>query len=297
MRLSLIYILISTLIVTACKQQEDQTNEDNTVEKTTISSLQGKYIRVANNDRAGVEKYVTIIKEIEFKGSHCHFKYLGTPMSGKFEVDEGFVYISTGGELGMLSLEVIDGDQLEGEGFIHGTFKREGTFDPSILEPKRRNSTTDYTKPKSIREPEETNEEKVSTTINEPSYSNNPFSSNSSSNSSPFGDGGTENAASYGNGAGSGDSGNGLSTTKRTRLNDVQLDDLNYNQDVTIYLMLNIDASGKIVSINHIAGKSTTTDQNIINRVKMAVKNQVKYSKDPGASLTTVYYTIRINAN
>ena len=47
-------------------------------------------------------------------------------MSGKYSVDEGYVYIEVGGDLGTLSLEIVSANQLEGEGWINGSFMREG---------------------------------------------------------------------------------------------------------------------------------------------------------------------------
>jgi len=292
--LSLFFFFSLALI--SCKTDINTKEEKPTIE-VNAESLKGKFIRVSDNDRGGIEGGFKLIKEIEFKGNFCHFNYVTIKMSGKYQVDDGFVYIETGGELGILSMEIVSNDQLEGEGFIHGTFKREGTFDPSILESKKNTSKTDYTKPKVIRESIEQKSIGVSTTSDNPNNSDNPFGTNNISSSSPFGDGGTGSGSSYGNGSGEGVGGSGPAPITRIRLNDVQLNDLNYNENVSVYLKLVIDAEGKVVSASNVSGKSTTTDQVLINKILYAAKNQVKYNKDPGASLTSVYYTVRINAN
>lgn len=292
--LSLFFFFSLALI--SCKTDSNPT-EENPTSEINAESLKGKFIRVSDNDRGGIEEGFKLIKEIEFKGNFCHFNYVTIKMSGKYEVDEGFVYIETGGELGILSLEIVGSDQLEGEGFIHGTFKREGTFDPSILDAKKNVSKTDYTKPKVSESSIEQKSVNVSTPSNDPSSSNNPIGSSNDANSSPFGEGGTGSGSSYGYGSGNGVDGNGPTTNARIRLNEVQLNDLNYNQDVSIYLKLVIDAEGNVVSASNVSGKSTTTDPVLINKILYAVRKQVKYNKDPGASFTSVYYTVRIDAN
>ena len=88
------------------------------------SNINGKYIKIKSNNRGGLLLSGGLISELDFKNNHCHFVYLGMPMSGKYEIDKGSVYIYTGGVLGTLSLEVVDENTLEGEGLIAGTFNR-----------------------------------------------------------------------------------------------------------------------------------------------------------------------------
>lgn len=284
------------LALISCENDSSPTEEKRS-SKENAESIKGKFIRVSDNDKGGIEGGFKLIKEIEFKGNFCHFNYSTIKMSGKYEVDEGFVYIETGGELGILSLEIVNSDHLEGEGFIHGTFKREGTFDSSILDSKKNTTKTDYSKPKLIKESTEQKSETVSTNSNDPSNSDNPFGSSNNSNFSPFTDGGTGKAYSNDYGSGTGVGGNEPSITKRIRMNDVQLYDLKYDQDVTVYLKLVIDAEGNVANASYVAGKSTTSDQALISKIVNAVKTQVKYNKVPGAALTSVFYTVRINAN
>jgi hypothetical protein len=131
---------------------------------------------------------------------------------------------------------------------------------------------------------------------NDPStsqQSNNPFASGGSGNGDSGGDGDT-----FGGDSGTGTGGNGGGGTGkgRVRLNDVNIANLVYNSDEKIYLKLVIDAQGNVVQVINLKGKTTTTDQILINKVKVAVKKQVKYNKESGAPLVAVYYTVKINA-
>lgn len=131
---------------------------------------------------------------------------------------------------------------------------------------------------------------------NDPSttqQSDNPFASGGSGNGNSGGDGDT-----FGGDSGTGTGGNGGSGTGkgRVRLNDVNINNLIYNSDEKIFLKLVIDAQGNVVQVINLKGKTTTTDQILINKVKVAVKKQVKYNKEPGAPLAAVYYTVKINA-
>ncbi len=121
--------------------------------------------------------------------------------------------------------------------------------------------------------------------------SNNPFGSGgnngqSGSGTSPFGsDTGTGGTGPGGSGGGEG----------RVRLNDPSFDHIATDVDVTIYLKLTVNEDGVVVAAQSTA-KTTTTDQRIINQVIASVKNQVKYSKYPGAGLVTQYLTVKLNA-
>ncbi len=139
-------------------------------------------------------------------------------------------------------------------------------------------------------------------TTNSPNSQNTPTSTQQSNN--PFGDGGADGGdgggtgGTFGSDTGTGTGGHGGSGSGkgRVRLNDVNINDLNYNTDEKIHLKLLIDAEGNVVQIHNIKDKTTTTDGILINKVIQAVKKQVKYNKDPGAALAYVYYTIAINA-
>lgn len=139
-------------------------------------------------------------------------------------------------------------------------------------------------------------------TTNDPNSQNDP--SNSQQSDNPFADGG--NGGGTGGGSGDtfgGDSGEGTdgnggngSGEGRVRLNNVNITNLQYNSDEKIYLKLIIDAQGNVVQVVNLKGKTTTSDQILINKVKVAVQKQVKYNKQQGAPLAAVYYTVGINA-
>jgi len=134
--------------------------------------------------------------------------------------------------------------------------------------------------------------------------SNNASSTTQQSNN-PFGTGGDGGGKGSGSGkgfgndrgsaAGPGSGGNG-SGEGRTRLNNPSVDHIETDINVSIYLKMTINEAGEVVSANNLASKTTTTDQRIINQVISAVKNQVKYSKDPGAGLVSVFLTVKVNA-
>lgn len=139
---------------------------------------------------------------------------------------------------------------------------------------------------------------------------NNTTTSNSQNTSTstqqstnPFGTGGSDGKGGSGSGGpfgddkgtgGSGPGGPG-SGEGRIRLNDPQVEHITTNVNVTIYLKITINADGNVVSAIS-TSKTTTTDQRIINQVIAAVKSQVKYNKDPGASLATTFLTVKVNA-
>ena len=123
--------------------------------------------------------------------------------------------------------------------------------------------------------------------------SNNPFGSGGSSNEGT-GSGvfGKDNAGISGNGPGGVGDGKG-----RVRLNDPKTDDIESNDNHTIYLQVTVNSEGRVVDAKSISSKTTTTDQRIINQVISAVKYQVRYNPKPGAALELRYETIRLNAN
>ncbi len=286
------YLLIAlTISIYGCKTESTELAEQ--TENINIDSIKGKFIRVSDNDRAGIEGVFKLIRDIEFKGNYCHFTYVTIKMSGKYEIDGNFIYIDTGSELGILSLEIINNNQLEGEGFIHGTFKREGTFKPEeTKKSKEKTNSKIETKTHQAEAPLQT----TTTTINSSSHSND---SKMTSSDSPFGFGGREsNNTGDGNGYGVGiaDPGGTGGGPRRVRLNEPNIENLNSDVDAKISLKLTIDAGGNVVHAQNIASNTTTTNQILINKVIDAVRKQVKYNKEPGAPLSTVFMTISIQA-
>jgi hypothetical protein len=79
-------------------------------------------------------------------------------------------------------------------------------------------------------------------------------------------------------------------------LNNVSIDHLENDHDATIYFKLTIDANGDVLSAL-VTPKTTTTDQQLINKVKEAVIQQVKFSKSPGSAPTIMFYTVKIDGN
>jgi hypothetical protein len=139
---------------------------------------------------------------------------------------------------------------------------------------------------------------------NQNTNNSNNSSSSTQKSTNPFGDGGNGGGKGGGSGSGFGnDSGNGSgpgsgdgSGAGRTRLNNPSVDHIETDVNVTINLKLTVNGNGEIVSASNIASRTTTTDQRIINQVITAVKSQVKYSKDPGAGLVTMFLTVKVNA-
>lgn len=172
------------------------------------------------------------------------------------------------------------------------------TNDPVVSEPKPQTQQV-LTKPKNPKTQTNTGQSTNQTAEN----SNNTSSTTQASNN-PFGDGGSGGGKGGGKGgkfgndngtAGTGPGGNG-NGDGRTRLNDPSVDHIETNVNVTIHLKLTVNESGDVVSASNITSKTTTTDQRIINQVISAVKSQVKYNKDPGSGMVSVYLTVKINA-
>ena len=131
-------------------------------------------------------------------------------------------------------------------------------------------------------------------------------SSTTTQSNNPFGTGGDGGGNGSGSGTGfgndRGDGGDGTggngSGTGRIRLNNLNTDQIKSSENATIYLTLTINAEGKVVSAKSISSKTTTTDTRLINQLITAVKAQIKYNKDPGAGLVTVYFpAVKLIAN
>ncbi len=100
-----------------------------------------------------------------------------------------------------------------------------------------------------------------------------------------------------GTGGDGGGNGSGAVGAGRTRLNNLNTDNIQSSENATIYLILTINAEGKVVSAKNISSKTTTTDTRLINQFISAVKDQIKYNKDPGAGLVSVYFSAKLIAN
>lgn len=89
-----------------------------------------------------------------------------------------------------------------------------------------------------------------------------------------------------------GRSGTSGSTSKRKRLNEVHLINVNVTETATIKLRLTIDADGNVTGVQNVKNGTTTNNESLIYQVADAVRKQVKYSKSPGAAPEKVDYTI-----
>ena len=139
---------------------------------------------------------------------------------------------------------------------------------------------------------------------NNTAQSSDASSSSVTKSNNPFGDGGDDGkegsgkGGPFGNddgksGTGPGGSGDGEG---RVRLNDPQVDNIKSDVECKVNLKLTINADGEVVNAILVSKNTTTTDQRIINQVKAAVLNQVKYNKEKGAPLVNVFLTVKIHA-
>lgn len=107
----ILFLILSILIFSGCT-------------KTTLS---GRYVKVKENNRGSELNLLklNLVKQVNFGDKVCRFDYFGTTISGEYTIDKNYVYIKVGGDLGTLSMEIIDDQTLEGEGWISGTFKKQ----------------------------------------------------------------------------------------------------------------------------------------------------------------------------
>jgi hypothetical protein len=170
--------------------------------------------------------------------------------------------------------------------------------DDPVTKPQTQQSITQNTKPR----PTQT------TTGGQANSTNAQNSQNQSSGGqpdNPFGPGGSGGGDGGGNGTGvgthDGSSGTGTgpgvgSGKGRTRLNNVDVNNISIETDASIYYKLTVDAEGNVVSYSNLKSKTTTTNQTLINKIGVAIKKQVKYSKAPGSPLVYQFYTIHVKA-
>lgn len=125
----------------------------------------------------------------------------------------------------------------------------------------------------------------------------NPFGSggggNSGTGSGVFG---KDSGPYLGGGTGTHGSGTGTGTGERIRLNNINTDNIEFDQTCVVALKLTVNAEGDVVQTEVIPGKTNTTDQRIINRVAALVKSQIKYNKKAGSVLEKIELKINIKA-
>jgi len=108
------------------------------------------------------------------------------------------------------------------------------------------------------------------------------------------GNGGGEGTG-FGPDGGPGDNGNGGNGNGAGRSVKKHVDfDLDYDQVVNFAFKLTVDSNGNVIKAAVIMGQTSTTDQVLINKVKSAVINQVKYSKSQGSSVIFKIYKFSI---
>lgn len=291
---SIFYLLLLSVVFYSCCDCPE-VDVVTAVPEQTNDSIVGSFIRVADNDRAGAKDSLFPIDGLTIKGGHAQFIYDGTPMSGTCEVDSNFVYINTATELGILGFEIMNEDRLEGEGFAHGSFARSG----GVVMAQEKDDAVD---------PEPTIQQNVAASTSQPtsSTSSTTAQTNTSSSSNtqtttttpkvtkPSGSG-------SGTATGSANGPTGVDTGEdspiRTRLSDVNVSGVKSSTDETITLQIAIDGAGNVTKASVIKSKTTTKDDALINEVISAVKKQVKYSRNTGASLKYEIYTVKVVAN
>ena len=246
--------------------------------------LVGEFVRVRDNGRGGKEN-TAHVETITFRSKFCNFTYEGTPMSGKYSVDEGYVYIEAGGDLGTLSLEIISENQLEGEGKMNGTFMREGHEEEVEGDGKSSNASS-------------SNSVNSSSSASDNNESNNGSSSSSNENDEKSSSSnGTQNNAttnSSSNGTSGSGSNSGTVAEKRYVVQHVNTSNMRSPAAAKVGLILTIDPQGNVVSTQLDRAKTTTTNQVLVNSVISEVKNQVKYNKVSGSSYAKVSYIVKL---
>lgn len=107
---------------------------------------------------------------------------------------------------------------------------------------------------------------------------------------------GTGNGSGIGNDSGPGTGPGSGSGGKRNLLSNVNANDIRYNHDVRFYFQVSINQDGYVVDVRNIKSRTTTSDERIIRKVMALVKDQVRYSKSPGAPIQTLVYNVNFKS-
>lgn len=246
--------------------------------------LVGDFFRVKENGRGGNAKDEKV-EQITFRSKYCNFTYNGTPMSGKYSVDEGYVYIEAGGKVGTLSLEIINENQLEGEGIIHGTFGREG-FESEVVDV------------------EGTGRYKGGSSANENDVSDGMTSNHSSESASNADEENKKSsAAAQESSTSSNTSKTGSSTSntsaepavaKRYVVKHLNTSNMRAGAGAKISLICTINAQGMVVETKLDKSKTTTNNEVLVNSVTAAVKKEVRYNEVAGSGYQKVNYLVKL---
>lgn len=275
----LLYSLVLFTLLVGCKTEVEET-------EVTMETLQGEFMRVRDNGRGGKgHKDIPLVESITFRSKFCNFTYDGTPMSGKYSVDEGYVYIEAGGELGTLSLEIVSVNQLEGEGWINGTFMREGhegeMKDGGNGSGSHANSSSSEGNDNSSGadgangDGSDSNAEEASTNATSAGSMNEEVHDASASGTGDAGS--TKEAA-----------------PKRVVVKHLNTSNMRSNVSTKIGMFLTIDADGRVVAVKLDRSKTTCKNEVLVNSVTAAVKKEVLYNKVPGATYAKVSYVVKL---
>lgn len=109
---------------------------------------------------------------------------------------------------------------------------------------------------------------------------------------------GTGNGTGIGSDSGPGTGpGPGGTGGKRSVLSHVKSSDIQYNYNAKFVFQVGINADGYVVDVRVVKSLTTTSDERIIRKVAALVKQQVRYSKSPGATIQTLRYTVNFKAS
>jgi hypothetical protein len=82
----------------------------------------------------------------------------------------------------------------------------------------------------------------------------------------------------------------------RSRLKEPDLSQFRNVPSATIYLKLLVDENGTVVEAINDGKRSTTSDKIIVQQVIDLVKKELRYSREPGASLLQSNYAVKIGS-
>lgn len=100
-----------------------------------------------------------------------------------------------------------------------------------------------------------------------------------------------------GTGIGNSREGTGIRRNDRTRLNDVNLDDLVIYEDAVVAFRLSVNSDGKVESAVKDSERTTTSNSWLISEVRKRVIAQVRFSKSNGSGLEMLNYSVKVSAN
>lgn len=85
--------------------------------------------------------------------------------------------------------------------------------------------------------------------------------------------------------------------TSRAQLSNVDVDHLEIGHDATITYNLTVDSEGNVVEFSSINSATNTTDLELINKIGLAIKEQVKYVKRTDVPFEKKLFEVNVQAN